>query len=237
MNAAIIVAGGSGERTGLGNGKQLALLGGRPVLQHTVAAFDACAAIDEIVVVVHPDRVDEYRAVAVDPVGSGKIAAVVAGGETRQASVAAGLAAVSTSADVVCVHDGARPLITPDVIADALQMLHATPELAGVVVGHPAYDTLKSVDAGAGITGTLDRSRIWVAQTPQVFRAQSLRAAYAAAEADGFVGTDDASLVERMGDALAMVAGPRDNVKITVPEDVLLVEQMLKARGEETSDG
>lgn len=237
MNVAIIVAGGTGERTGLGAGKQLALIAGRPVLYHTVVAFDACAAIDRIVVVAHPDRVDEYRVAAIDTVGSGKVAAVVAGGDTRQASVTAGLKAVPISADVICVHDGARPLITPDVIEAALRMLEATPELAGVVVGHPAYDTLKSVDAGAGITGTLDRSRVWVAQTPQVFRAHALRTAYAAAAAEGYVGTDDASLVERMGGALVMFAGPRDNVKITVPEDVLLVEQILRARGEGTSDG
>lgn len=237
MNVAIIVAGGTGERTGLEKGKQLASITGRPVLHHTIAAFDACAAIDEIVVVVHPDRVDEYRAAAVDTVGSGKVVAVVAGGDTRQASVAAGLVAVSSSADVICVHDGARPLITPDVIEGALRALESTPQLAGVVVGHPAYDTLKTVDANAGITGTLDRSQIWVAQTPQVFRAPSLRAAYAAAEAEGVVGTDDASLVERTGGPLVMFAGPRDNVKITVPEDVLLVEHLLAARGEEAADG
>lgn len=236
MNAAIIVAGGTGERTGLENGKQLLLVAGRPVLYHAVAAFDACAAIDEIVVVVHPERVDEYRSVAVDPVGSGKVAAVVPGGDSRQASVASGLAAVSSSADVICVHDGARPLITPEVIEAALRMLEATPELTGVVVGHPAYDTLKSVDSAAIITGTIDRSQVWVAQTPQVFRAQALRAAYAAAAADGVVGTDDASLVERAGGVLAMVAGRRDNVKITVAEDVALVERLLEARGEDAGD-
>lgn len=234
MNAAIIVAGGTGERTGLAQGKQLTSIAGRPVLHHAIAAFDACAVIDQIVVVVHPDRVNEYRAAAVDTVGSSKVIAVVAGGDTRQASVAAGLDAVPASADIICVHDGARPLITPEVIERALRALQETPDLSGAVVGHPAYDTLKSVDANAGVTGTLDRSRVWVAQTPQVFRAPALRAAYAAAAADGVFGTDDASLVERIGGAIAMVTGPRDNMKITVPEDVALAERLLQAREEES---
>lgn len=237
MIAAIIVAGGTGERTGLERGKQLTLIAGRPVLQHAIAAFDACNAIDEIVVVVHPDRVEEYRTVAVDAVGSRKIAAVVAGGATRQASVASGLAAVSASADMICVHDGARPLIVPQTIEGAVRMLESAPSAAGVVVGHPAYDTLKVVDAHGMITATLDRSQIWVAQTPQVFRASALRDAYAAAEAGGTTGTDDATLVERIGGAIVMFAGPRDNVKITVPEDVTVVERLLQAREEDIADG
>lgn len=237
MIAAIIVAGGTGERTGLERGKQLARIAGRPVLQHTIAAFDACTVIDEIVVVVHPDRVAEYRTGAVDAVGSCKIAAVVPGGDTRQASVAAGLAAVSPEADTICVHDGARPLILPQTIEGAVRMLESAQSLAGVVVGHLAYDTLKAVDSSGMITATLDRSQIWVAQTPQVFRARALRQAYAAAEAEATTGTDDAMLVERNGGVVAMFAGPRDNVKITVPEDLPIVERLLEAREREVIDG
>ena len=230
MNVAVIVAGGSGQRTGIGGGKQLATVAGLPVLYHTVAAFAGCAPIDRIVVVVHPDRIDEYRSVAVLPAGAGKVEAVVGGGATRQDSVAVGLSAVPDGADVIAVHDGARPLVTPELIAEAVSVLEGDGSLDGVVVGHPSYDTLKSVDAAGRVTGTLDRSAVWAAQTPQVFRAAALRRAYAEAAASGFEGTDDASLVERSGGRIAMVAGPRDNIKITVPEDLVMAESLLAVR-------
>lgn len=237
MNSAIVVAGGTGERSGLASGKQLARVAGRPVLAHTLAAFTECAAVDEIVVVVHPDRIAEYRAQAIEPLGSAKVHAVVGGGETRQRSVAAGLAAVSPAAEVIAVHDGARPLVVSALIASAIGALLGEPSLAGIVVGHPSYDTLKSVDAERRILGTPDRSSLWIAQTPQVFRANALRQAYDAAAADGYEGTDDASLVERLGLAVEMFPGPRDNLKITVPEDLLIIERLLALRSGGGSDG
>jgi 2-C-methyl-D-erythritol 4-phosphate cytidylyltransferase len=237
MNAAIIVAGGSGERVGLDGGKQLARIADRPVLFHTLAAFDSCASVDEIVVVVHPDRIAEYLGEAIEPVGSAKVTAVVGGGPTRQASVAAGLAATPAHARTLLIHDGARPMITPAIISQAVAALDADDSLDGVVVGHPAYDTLKTVDERLHVTGTPDRSIIWVAQTPQVFRATALRGAYTAAAASGYIGTDDASIVEHAGGAIGMIAGPRDNIKNTVPEDLLMAEKFLAARVGEESDG
>lgn len=236
MNAAIIVAGGSGERTGLDGGKQLAAVAGRPVLYHTISAFAACAAIDAIVVVTHPERIEEYRTAAAAPLGTPKIIGVVGGGPTRQESVARGLAEVPADAEVIAVHDGARPLVTPALIAEAIDALHADRALDGVVVGHPSYDTLKLVGAQDRVTGTLDRATVWAAQTPQVFRAPVLRRAYASAEAEGFVATDDASLVEHVGGSVRMLAGPRDNIKVTVPEDMLIVERLLQARVEGAGD-
>lgn len=230
MRAAIIVAGGSGERLGREGGKQLAPLAGRPMLSHTLAAFAACDEIDAVAVVVHPERAEEYRRRVIEPVGSPKVIAVVGGGDTRQASVAAGLRAVPAEARVVVVHDGARPLVTPAVLAEAIAALEADEGLAGVVVGHPAYDTLKLVDADACVIGTVDRTAFWVAQTPQVFRADALRRAHERAQRAGFVGTDDASLVERDGGRVRMVAGPRDNIKVTVAEDLVLAEALLASR-------
>lgn len=232
MNAAVIVAGGTGERSGLSSGKQLATVAGSPVLAHTLRVFDRCEAVDEIVVVVHPERIEEYRREAVDPLGSTKVRAVVGGGSTRQQSVAAGLAAVSHEADLIGVHDGARPLITAELVTTMFQTLAAKPSLAGLVVGHPSYDTLKAVDAQRRVLGTQDRSALWAAQTPQVFRAAALRDAYQRADAEDFTGTDDASLVERLGGAVEMFPGPRDNIKVTVPEDLLVVERLLTLRGE-----
>lgn len=230
MNAAVIVAGGSGERSGLSSGKQLALAAGRPVLAHTLAAFVACDAIDAIVVVAHPERVAEYRRVAIDPLGSAKIVAVVPGGDTRQHSVIAGLAAVPREASLIVVHDGARPLIVPALIASAIDALEGDAELDGLVVGHPSYDTLKTVGQDRVILGTPDRAMLWVAQTPQVFRAPVLRSAYERALAEGYVGSDDAMMVEHAGGRVAMFPGPRDNLKVTVPEDLVIVEQLLELR-------
>jgi 2-C-methyl-D-erythritol 4-phosphate cytidylyltransferase len=223
---AVIVAGGSGERFGAMQGKQLARACGRPVLSWSVDAFRACPAVDAIVVVGHPDRLAEYETA----VGGPKLVAVVAGGETRQDSVAAGLARLPLDAELVAVHDGARPLVTSAVIAEAVDSLRADPSLAGVVVGHPVFDTLKRVGDGRGIAETVDREGLWAAQTPQVFRADRLREAYAKATAEGFLGTDDASLVERIGGTVVMVRGPRDNIKVTVPEDLVVVEAVLRAR-------
>lgn len=237
MRVAIIVAGGSGERFGRDGGKQLALVAGRPVLAHSVAAFAACDGIDAIVVVAHPERVEEYRREAVEPVASGKVVAVIAGGDSRQASVAAGLAAVPRAADVIVIHDGARPLVTPSLVDGAIAALEADAECAGVVVGHPAYDTLKLVDDEAVVVGTVDRSAFWVAQTPQVFRAESLRSAYARVATSELAATDDASLVERDGGRVRMFAGPRDNLKVTVAEDLAVVEALLASRERRRADG
>lgn len=236
MNAAIIVAGGTGERSGLDGGKQLAVVAGRPVLYHTLSAFTACAAIDAIVVVVHPARIAEYRTEAIAPAGSPKVVCVTGGGDSRQESVARGLAEVPADADVIAVHDGARPLVTPALIAEAIVALAEDSALDGVVVGHRSYDTLKLVGAQDRVTGTLDRTSVWAAQTPQVFRASALRRAYEHAEAAGFTGTDDASLVEHAGGSVRMLAGPRDNIKVTVPEDLLIVERLLQARVEGIGD-
>jgi 2-C-methyl-D-erythritol 4-phosphate cytidylyltransferase len=213
MNVAIVVAGGTGERIGIEGGKQLATVAGAPVLTHTLRAFETCERVDAIVVVVHPDRLDEYRAEAIDPYGISKVIAVVAGGETRQRSVAAGLAALPADATIVAVHDGARPLVTPDIIASAILALASDSAVDGVVVGHPSYDTLKRVDASGVVIGTLDRRECWIAQTPQVFRADAVKRAYHRAEAEGRTGTDDASLVEAVGGAVRMVAGSRENIK------------------------
>jgi 2-C-methyl-D-erythritol 4-phosphate cytidylyltransferase len=224
-----VVAGGSGERLGLTGGNQLAVVAGLPVISWTVKALAEAPEIDLIVVVTHPDRVLEYREVAIEPLGITTPVVFARGGVTRQASVAAGLALVPESVDVILVQDGARPLITVSLISSALTTLLADPGAAGAVVGHPSVDTLKLVEDRA-VLSTPDRSRYWAVQTPQVFRASELRGAYAAAAAEGFVGTDDSSLVERAGGRVVLVEGPRDNIKVTVAEDLALVEAALRSR-------
>ena len=130
-----------------------------------------------------------------------------------------GVDAVDPRFEIIAIHDGARPLVTIDLINRSICMLKGDQDIDGVVVGHPSVDTLKVVDS-ANIVGTPDRNMFWIAQTPQVFRSTILRRAYSTAMFEGFVGTDDSSLVERMGGVVHMVNGPRDNIKVTVPEDI-----------------
>ena len=226
--AAVIVAGGSGERFGADGGKQLALVAGKPVLSWSLLGIVAAREVTSIVVVCHPDRIDEFTRVAIDPLELTVPVFVVAGGASRQRSVSAGLAAVSADARVVLVHDGARPLVNVDIISYLVGIV-LLGESAGAVVGHPSVDTLKVVDDGI-VTSTPDRARFWAIQTPQVFDAVVLRDSYLAAEAEGFTGTDDASLVERTGARVRVVEGPRDNIKVTLPEDLAVVEMLLERR-------
>lgn len=233
MRAAVIVAGGRGERFGRDGGKQLAPIAGLALVGHSVRAFERCARVDTIVLVCDPDRIDEFRRAAVEDVGASKVLATVAGGATRRLSVAAGLRALPAACTVIAVHDGARAFVDPSTIAAAFDALEADPSLDGIVVGHPAYDTIKDVDVSRLVTGTPDRERLWIAQTPQVFRAPSLMRAHARADADRFEGTDDASLVERGGGIVRMIEGPRWNLKVTLPEDLDVLGVLLARREEE----
>ncbi|MDZ4654317.1 MAG: 2-C-methyl-D-erythritol 4-phosphate cytidylyltransferase [Coriobacteriia bacterium] len=226
---AIIVAGGDGTRLGREGGKQLAVVAGKSVLGHTIAAFEACTAVEAIVVVVHPSRVGEYAAV-IEQIGARKVKAIVPGGETRQDSVASGLAVVAPHADIIIVHDGARPLVTPALIEEVISSLVEDPAADGVVVGHPSYDTVKFVAEDGYVARTEDRERLWLVQTPQVFRSAALRTAYAKAVVGDFRGTDDASIVEYAGGRIRCVLGPRNNIKVTVPEDLVVVERLLAER-------
>lgn len=140
-----------------------------------------------------------------------------------------GFESLTKDYEIIAVHDGARPLITPEIISHAINHLKGNLDIDGIVVGHPSVDTLKIVNDRL-ISATPDRSLFWVAQTPQLFRADIFRRAYQTAMFDGFLGTDDSSLVERIGGRVAMFNGPRDNIKLTVPEDVGPVVAALSAR-------
>lgn len=140
-----------------------------------------------------------------------------------------GVQAVPAEFKFIAMHDGARPLIMPETIVHAINVLKGTLDADGVVCGHAAVDTLKVIDSGA-VVGTPDRSMFWVAQTPQIFHADVLRQAHQAALEEGFVGTDDSSLVERVDGRVALVPCPRDNIKLTVPEDLAPIQAHLMHR-------
>jgi 2-C-methyl-D-erythritol 4-phosphate cytidylyltransferase len=227
--AAIIVAGGAGERFRNPGGKQLFEVLGKPVLTWSAEAFDAVPEVGLIVIVCPEDRQAEYCRAAIDPYPFVTPIEFAPAGELRQESAMNGLAAIPDTYEYVAVHDGARPLVTPEIIVHALNLLKGNLDSDGVVVGHPSVDTLKVVNDRT-IVGTPDRSMFWIAQTPQVFRVNACRRAHKAAMYDGFVGTDDSSLIERLGGHVLMFDGPRDNIKVTVPEDVGPVIAALSAR-------
>ena len=230
-SAAVILAGGTGDRFGHEGGKQLVEIAGKPVLTWSAEAFDAVGDIGLIVVVCPEERHDEFLKRAIDPFPFVTPVVMAPAGPTRQESAFAGLELVPDSYEFAVMHDGARPLITPELIEHAIAIVKGNIDSDGAVVAHPAIDTLKVVENGV-IAGTPDRNVFWNAQTPQVFRLGILRRAHAAALSDGFVGTDDSSLIERLGGRVLVVEGPRDNVKLTVPEDYgLLAAAVRKLRG------
>ena len=220
--AAIVLAGGSGERFGRSDGKQLVKIAGKPVLTWSCEAFDAVGDVGLIVVVAPEDRREEYLANAIDPFPFVTPVVMATAGSIRQESAFSGLEQVPDDFEFVVLHDGARPLISPDLIAHTINILKGSVDADGAVVAHPSIDTLKVVENGV-IVGTPDRTVFWNAQTPQVFRSGIYRRAHASALADGFVGTDDSSLIERLGGKVLVVEGKRDNIKLTVPEDYMML--------------
>ncbi len=220
--AAIILAGGTGERFGQIGGKQLIEIAGKPVLTWSAESFDAVGDIGLIVVVCPQDRIDEYLHRAIDPFPFVTPIVIAPAGATRQEGAFSGLEFVPDDFEYVVLHDGARPLVTPDLIDHTIATVKGNIDCDGAVVAHPSVDTLKIVENGV-IVGTPDRTVFWNAQTPQVFRTGIYRRAHSAALSEGFVGTDDSSLIERLGGHILVVEGTRDNIKLTVPEDYELL--------------
>jgi len=218
---AIVLAAGSSRRMG-GGDKLLADLAGKPTLSWTLAAFEECGSIDDIVVVTSAGN---RSAVAELCRGLGKVRALVNGGRERQDSVWAGLSALRV-VDVVAVHDGARPLITPVGVAACIERAQ---DGTSVIAGGPAVDTIKVVDERERIESTPDRAALRAVATPQVFLAATLRRAHEAAQRDGVLATDDAALVERLGEPVVVHDLGAPNPKITSPQDLLIAEALLGA--------
>ncbi|MFP5297404.1 MAG: 2-C-methyl-D-erythritol 4-phosphate cytidylyltransferase [Actinomycetota bacterium] len=215
----MIAAGGRGERAAFTDDqpKQFRPLGGRPLLEYCLDELSR-AGCDPIVLVVPERFMSEARVLF----GARANIVFATGGETRQDSVASGLEEVST--DLVVVHDGARPFATADLVRSVIE---AVGDHDGAIAAMPVDETLKRVD-GTSIVETVDRSHLWRAHTPQVFKSDALRSAHEKARQEGFIGTDDASLLERYGGTMAVVPSPRSNIKLTYPEDFALAEAILR---------
>jgi 2-C-methyl-D-erythritol 4-phosphate cytidylyltransferase len=224
MNVAIIAAAGSGSRMGGKRPKQFLELAGVSIIFHALMAFERCKVIHQIVAVLAAEETPDFLPIAKE-YGIQKLAVVVAGGETRAASVLQGLRAVDSGTDVVAVHDAVRPFVTSDEIARTVQA--AKREGAAILVSTPV-DTIKEVKDGV-VCRTLDRGTIRYALTPQCFDYKLLRRAYEQVDVSDASFTDEASVVERMGMKIVTVGGSARNIKITRPEDIVIAEAILKS--------
>lgn len=223
---ALIPAAGMGKRMGASINKQYLQLDGLPIVARTIAVFEQSPDIDAIFLVIPEAEIPYCREHVVEACGFSKVAAIVPGGKERQNSVMNGLNAMQSklnSDDVVVIHDGVRPLISAEILRESIRVARSSD---GALVAVPAKDTIKTVCDGV-VVNTPDRETLWQAQTPQSFRFEVIYAAHQSAERDGFIGTDDASLVERGGGAVRIVRGDYRNIKITTPEDLVLAESFL----------
>jgi len=223
---AVIVSAGIGQRFMDGKKKQFLPLAGKPVLAHTLDPFERCPLVNAVVLVVGQEDMDFCLKEIVEKYQYKKISRIVPGGKTRQESVKNGVGAVPEDVEMVVIHDGVRPFVTGEMIEESVR---SAIRFQAVVVATPVKDTIKTVDAGGSIRETLDRNSLWQVQTPQTFRTRIIRDALRKAAEDGFLGTDDASLVERMGINVHVVQGSYANIKITTPEDLLLATFLLQA--------
>lgn len=224
MNVAIIAAAGQGTRIGGKRAKQFQELGGIPVIIHTLRRFERSASIADVVVVLPSSETSSFLALA-SRHELRKLARVVAGGASRTESIWRGLQAVrAATAEIVAIHDGVRPVVSPEEID---RTVRAAEETGAAILAAPATDTIKEVADGR-VARTLERSRVWHAQTPQCFRYELLRRAYEKAIAASLEATDDSALVEQLGVEVSIVEGHARNIKITRPEDIALAEILLR---------
>ncbi len=219
---AIIPSAGLGKRIGTGRKNYLPLQG-KPVLAHTLEALEGCGLIDSIIIAA---RTKKTVAEIVEKYGFKKIKQIVAGGRTRQDSVSNALKAAKEDYDVILVHDGARPLITRDVITRTIKsaLIHGA-----AITAVPVKDTIKEVNSGR-VKKTIPRDALWSVQTPQAFRSEILIKAHKKAQKDHFTGTDESSLVERLRQKVVIVEGSYENIKITTREDIPIAEGILRRR-------
>jgi 2-C-methyl-D-erythritol 4-phosphate cytidylyltransferase len=223
----VVPAAGAGRRLG-GGAKALVRLAGRALLAHAVEAMEANQCTTAVVVVSHPDALEATAKLLADE-GLAKVTALVGGGPTRQASVAAGLRALPPDPGYVVVHDAARPLVAPGAVDRMLELL-VEAGLAGVVPGVPVIDTIRRVDGAQRSTGIVDREQLRSMQTPQLFVREVLEGAYRRALRDGVEATDEAALVELAGHPVQIVPGDPENLKVTTPLDLAVAETLLARR-------
>lgn len=224
MLSAIIVAAGSSERMGFD--KLFALVGGEPLIAHTIAAFENTTCVDEIILVGRAESLGELRKIIREPT---KVKQIVPGGAERSDSVRAGLDHVDPKSDFVAVHDAARPMVTPEKITRVFEVARTN---GAATLAEPINDTLKRVDVDLAVLGPVDRNGVYAMQTPQVFERKLLDEAYDLVARKKIPVTDEVSAVELLGRKIVLVPNHDFNFKITYPRDLPLAEFVLKQRAQ-----
>ena len=219
----VIVAAGRGERFGETN-KILSIVAGRPMLAWSLDAFENCADIREVVVVVGKHTRDDIQVLLATGWWS-KVTSIVGGGDVRSVSVQRGVNALAEDIDIAVIHDAARPMLTPP---DISRSAKGAFEHGAAILAVPVSDTLKRVDTQQNVIATIDRESVWAAQTPQAFRRSELLQAFLT---NGeLIATDEAMLFEKMGKPVRIVPGSRENLKVTMPEDLALADFLMRRR-------
>jgi len=226
MVSAIIVAAGKSIRMNDTTRKQYLDLAGRPILAYSVMAFDACDLIDKIFLVIPKEDIEYCRKNILSLLELKNGLDLVPGGEQRQNSVYNGLQAIDKKTDTVVIHDGVRPFIQPEQLESCIL---GARKFGACILGIPVSDTIKCVAKSGFIKKTLARDNIWLAQTPQAFKYELIIRAHETARRDGYTCSDDASLVERLGVDVRIISGSKNNIKITVREDLVVARAMLDA--------
>ncbi|MCG1012356.1 2-C-methyl-D-erythritol 4-phosphate cytidylyltransferase [Tepidanaerobacter sp. GT38] len=221
--SAVIAAGGKGRRMNSSISKQFLNIKGRPILYYTLKKFERIDKIKSIILVVGADDIDFTREEIVKRYKFKKIK-IVQGGKERQDSVYNGLRELSPQTDIVVIHDGVRPFVPVTIIEKSIA---AAAKYKAVGVAVPVKDTIKVVDDNYTIKNTPDRKTLWAMQTPQSFTYDVIMRAYEKAMCDGFYGTDDTVLVERLGLTVKIIEGAYENIKITTPEDIIFAETFI----------
>ena len=224
MTAAIILAAGRGERMGANVDKAFLNLGTRPLVAYSLLAFEACSDIGAIVLVVRRNCLEVARELC-RTLGISKLFDLVEGGSCRQDSVLAGLAVLPPEVELVAVHDAARPLVTPELIAATVASARET---GSGVAARKVVDTIKVVADNNVAVSTLDRSNLWAVETPQTFRTKLIRRAYEVVSNAGQTVTDDAGALEFIGEKARLVDWRKPNLKVTVAEDLAIAESLLR---------
>lgn len=224
---AIVAAAGRGKRLGTQIPKPFVMLNNYPIIYYSLNVLSESEVIDYILVIVAKDRVVYCQQEVVEKYKFSKIYNVIEGGEHRQDSIYNGLKKVLPDTDLILIHDGARPFVTHQLIE---RTIAEAKEIGAAIVGVPPVDTIKSINDEQWVGETLDRDKLVMIQTPQVFRYTLLKDAYEKAYQENFYATDDALLVKRIGGKIKLVDGDYENIKITVPYDLLVAEAILKHR-------
>lgn len=224
MNCGIIVAGGKSERMGPDVDKAFLSLGAKPVVVHSLLAFEKCTDVEEVILVVRKERIESARC-AVQIFGCKKVKKILAGGLQRQLSVAIGLAEVSPEIKVVAVHDGCRPCVTPELISETIKSAR---QYGSGVAAVKITDTVKTVERGMLISETVDRTKLWRVQTPQAFKRELLQKAFAVIKKKKLTVTDEASAVELICDNVRLVQANSSNIKISTPDDLVLAAALMR---------